>query len=170
MIFTTLFGIVNVMRSSMRSRIESLVSRALATNVFISIAVGIVATVMVQSSSITTSLMVPLAGAGVLTLRQAFPVTLGANIGTTVTAAPAAMAVTGDNAGAGVTIAVVHLLFNISGTLLVYPFEPIRRIPLYLASTLADIAVKSKRWAIFYVIGLFYGIPVIFAVLNQMLG
>ena len=170
LIFTTLFGIVNVMRSSMRSRIESLVSRALATNVFISIAVGIVATVMVQSSSITTSLMVPLAGAGVLTLRQAFPVTLGANIGTTVTAALAAMAVTGDNAGAGVTIAVVHLLFNISGTLLVYPFEPIRRIPLYLASTLADIAVKSKRWAIFYVIGLFYGIPVIFAVLNQMLG
>ena len=41
---------------------------------------------MVQSSSITTSLVVPLAGAGVLTLRQIFSFTLGANIGTTITA------------------------------------------------------------------------------------
>ena len=80
------------------------------------------------------------------------------------------MAVTGDNAAAGLTIALVHLLFNLTGTLLVYPIERIRRIPLYCATTLANVAARSKRWAILYVFLLFYGIPVAFAVLNQMLG
>jgi len=170
LIFATLIGIVKVMRSSMQSSMENLVSRALEKNALIAISLGVIATVMVQSSSITTSLMVPLAGAGVLTLRQAFPVTLGANIGTTVTALLAALAATGANAQAGLTIALVHLLFNLTATVLIYPWEPIRRIPLTCASRLADVAVDSKWLAILYVIGLFYAIPVLFAVLNEMLG
>lgn len=169
LIFATLFGIVNVMRSSMQSRMEALVSRALSKNALVAIAVGIVATVMVQSSSITTSLMVPLAGAGVLSLKQAFPVTLGANIGTTVTALLAALAVSGANAAAGLSIALVHLLFNVTGTLLVYPFEPIRQIPMRAAQRLADVAARSKRWAILYVVLLFYGIPMLFAALNEFI-
>ena len=170
LIFSTLVGIVTVMRSSMQSRIELLVSQALARNAMIAMVVGVVATVMVQSSSISTSLLVPLAGAGVLKLEHACPVTLGANVGTTVTALLAAMAATDINAGAGLTIALVHLLFNVSATVLIYPVEPVRRIPLRLARMVADVAVKSRRWAILYVIGLFYVIPVVFAVLNEMLG
>lgn len=170
LIFATLISIVRIMRSSMQERMEVLVSRALARNAWIAIAVGIIATVMVQSSSITTSLMVPLAGAGVLTLNQAFPVTLGANLGTTVTALLAALAATDQNAQAGLTIALVHLLFNLSGTILIYPYEPIRRIPLRMARGLADLAVKSKVLAIGYVALLFYAVPVLFAVFNEMLG
>ncbi|MDH3223778.1 MAG: Na/Pi symporter [Gemmatimonadota bacterium] len=170
LIFTSLVGIVKIMRSSMQSTVESLVSRALAKNAVVAMIAGVVATVMVQSSSITTSLLVPLAGAGVLTLKQAFPVTLGANIGTTVTALLAALAVSGENASAGLTIALVHLLFNLAGTLLVYPVRPIRAIPLYCAGRLADVATESKRWAIIYVLCLFYGVPAIFAFLNQVLG
>lgn len=170
MIFVTLVLIVKVMRSSMQSRMEALVSRALAKNAVIAIAVGVIATVMVQSSSITTSLMVPLAGAGVLTLRQAFPVTLGANLGTTITALLAAMAATGANAAAGLTIALVHLLFNLTGTLLIYPYPPLRSVPIRMATNLANVAVRSKAWAIAYVILLFYAIPVLFAIANEVLG
>ncbi len=170
LIFFTLVSIVRVMRSSMQSRIEALVSRALANSAWIAIIVGIVATVMVQSSSITTSLMVPLAGAGVLTLRQAFPVTLGANLGTTVTALLAALAATDVNAGAGLTIALVHLLFNLTGMAIIYPIEPLRNVPLRLARGLADLAVRSKVLAIVYVVGLFYLIPVVFAVLHETVG
>jgi sodium-dependent phosphate cotransporter len=170
LIFITLVSIVKVMRSSMQSRLEALVSRALATNAWIAIAAGIVATVMVQSSSITTSLMVPLAGAGVLTLNQAFPVTLGANLGTTVTAMLAALAATGANAQAGLTIALVHMLFNLTGIVLIYPYQPIRRLPLMMARKLADVAVRSRAWAIVYVFGLFYGVPALFAIFNQVLG
>ena len=159
LIFAALLGIVTVMRASMQSHMESLVSRALVRHALIAMIVGTVVTVMVQSSSITTSLLVPLAGAGVLKLEQAFPVTLGANIGTTVTALLAALAATDVNAAAGLTIALVHLLFNLSGTLLIYPFEPIRRIPMLLARKLADVAVRSKALAIAYVVGLFYVIP-----------
>jgi len=169
MIFATLLGIVSVMRASMQSRIEALVSRALARNAFLAIAVGIVATVMVQSSSITTSLLVPLAGAGVLALEHAFPVTLGANIGTTVTALLAALAATDENAAAGLTIALVHLLFNVTGTLMIYPFEPIRRIPITLARRLADVALKSRWWAIAYVVMLFYLVPAVVAAIHEMM-
>lgn len=170
LIFASLMAIVSVMRSAMRSRVEALVSRALGKNAVLAMMVGAVATVMVQSSSITTSLLVPLAGAGVLTLRQAFPVTLGANIGTTVTALLAALAATGENAAAGLTIAVVHLLFNLSGTLLIYPIRAIRDVPLRLAQGLADLAVRSRTLAITYVVFLFYVIPAIFAAANRMLG
>jgi sodium-dependent phosphate cotransporter len=103
-------------------------------------------------------------------LRQAFPVTVGANIGTTVTAGLAALAATGENASAGITIALVHLLFNVSATLLIFPFARIRQIPLTAAQRLADVAVDSRRYALLYVIVLFYGLPALFAVLNQMLG
>jgi sodium-dependent phosphate cotransporter len=170
LIFATLLGIVRVMRSSMQSRVEALVSRALARSPLIAMAVGVIATVMVQSSSITTSLLVPLAGAGVLTLRQAFPVTLGANVGTTVTALLAALAATDENARAGLVIALVHLNFNLTATVLVYPYEPIRAIPMRLARGLADLAVRSRVVAIGYVFALFYVVPVIFAILNELLG
>ena len=43
--------------------------------------VGILATVMVQSSSTSTSIVVGLVGAEVLTVRQAIPIIMGANIG-----------------------------------------------------------------------------------------
>ncbi|NNL29618.1 MAG: Na/Pi cotransporter family protein, partial [Gemmatimonadetes bacterium] len=88
-------------------------------------------------------------------------------LGTTVTALLAALAATDQNAQAGLTIALVHLLFNLSGTVLIYPFEPIRRIPMFLARTLADVAVRSKVLAIAYVMGLFYAVPIVFAMLTQ---
>jgi sodium-dependent phosphate cotransporter len=169
-IFVSLMAIVSVMRSAMKSRVEGLVSRAFENSAVIAMLVGVIATVMVQSSSITTSLLVPLAGAGVLTLAQAFPITLGANVGTTVTALLAALAATGENAEAGLTIALVHLLFNLSGILLIYPAERIRRIPLDAARKLADVATRSKVLAILYVVILFYGIPAAFAIFGHVFG
>ena len=169
LIFTALYLLVRVMRSAMQSRVEGLVSRGLDRSPLLAIIIGIVVTVMVQSSSITTSLLVPLAGAALITLRQAFPITVGSNIGTTVTAALAALAATGDNAAAGITIALVHLLFNLSATLLIFSWQPIRQIPLVAAQRLADIAVESRRYALLYVIMLFYGLPALLTVLNQLL-
>ncbi len=170
LIVISLTLIVRVMRSSMKARVEGLVTRALGKNPVVAMAIGAVSTVMVQSSSITTSLLVPLAGAGVLKLRQAFPVTLGANIGTTITGLLAAMAVTEGAMAAGLTIALVHLLFNLVGTLLVYPFVPIRELPLRAAESLADLAVRSKKTAITYVVLLFYVLPAALAVLNRFIG
>src|SRR5690606_28521203 len=98
---------------------------------------GLLVTMAVQSSSITTSLLVPLAASGVLSLANAYPVTLGANIGTTVTALLASLAT---NRPEALTIALVHTLFNVAGVLLFYPVPAMRRIPVALASFGAEIA------------------------------
>jgi sodium-dependent phosphate cotransporter len=169
-IFGALVLLVRTMRDAMQTRVEASLNRFLRRSETLSFVLGIVVTVMVQSSSITTSLLVPLAGAGLITLPQAFPVTLGANIGTTVTALLASMAVSGVNAQAGVTIALVHFLFNITGTLMIYPIKAIRAIPLKLAQGLADIAVNSRQWALVYVLVLFYGLPALFAFADQLFG
>ncbi|MDM5332257.1 Na/Pi cotransporter family protein [Ureibacillus composti] len=56
------------------------------TNPLMGVLVGIVVTVLIQSSSGTTVITVGLVSAGFMTLRQAIGVIMGANIGTTVTA------------------------------------------------------------------------------------
>jgi len=170
LIYIALMMLVRVMRRAMHSRVETIVGAGLHRAPLFGMLVGILVTVMVQSSSITTSLLVPLAGAGLITLQQAFPITIGANIGTTVTALLAALAVTGPNARWGVTIALVHLLFNVSATILIYPWPRIRNIPLAAARRLAGVAVRSRKYALLYVLVLFYGLPLLFAVLNRVLG
>jgi sodium-dependent phosphate cotransporter len=169
MIFTALMLLVRTLRSALGTWVELVVTRTFGRGAIAAMVVGLLVTAMVQSSSITTSLLVPLAGAGLITLEQAFPVTIGANIGTTVTALMAALAATGVNAAAGITIALVHLLFNLSGTVLIYPVKRVREIPLAAARWLADTAAKSRRWAILYVLFFFYGLPAVFAVLNNLL-
>ena len=82
----------------------------------------------------------------------------------------AALAATGQNAAAGLTIALVHLLFNVAGTALIYPVAQIRNLPLMAARKLADVAVVSRKWALIYVAALFYGLPAVFAILNKLFG
>lgn len=120
--------------------------------------VGLVVTIAVQSSSITTSIMVPLAAAGVVTLRNIFPVTLGANVGTTITALLAALASGSVDA---LTIALVHTTFNVIGILMLYPMPSVRAIPLRAAERMADLAVERHTMAVAYVITLFIVIPLI---------
>lgn len=168
-IFFALFFLVKVMRSAMHSRVEHVINSVLGSSAVVSILIGVVVTVMVQSSSITTSLLVPLAAAGLLRLEQAFPVTIGANIGTTVTALLAAMAVSGQNAGAGLEIALVHLFFNLSGLVLIYPVQIVRRVPLNLARGLTRVALWSRRWTVVWITLLFYGLPALCIVVNRFL-
>jgi len=111
--------------------------------------------VMVQSSSITTSLVVPLAGAGILTLRQIFPMTLGANIGTTITALMASMV---SNSEAALTVALAHLYFNIFGILIVWP---VRRLPIMMAEKLADVAARRRWVPVAYVAIVFFLFPLL---------
>ncbi len=167
MIYVSLFLLVKIMRSLLQTKVEGAVAGVLGRSALLAMSVGVIVTAMVQSSSVTTSLLVPLAGAGIITLAQAFPVTIGANIGTTITALLASMAVTGNNAQAGVASAIVHLLFNLCGTALIYPVKRVRNIPLAAARKLADIAVRSRWWALAYVVFLFYILPGLLAYLNQ---
>ena len=72
----------------------------------------------VQSSSITTSVLTPLVGAGVLQWEKMLPLTLGANVGTTVTALLAALV---SASADSLQVALAHLMFNITGTSSIFP-------------------------------------------------
>lgn len=166
LIFGALMLIVRVLQSALRSRAEYLLHRALGRSALLALAIGCLITALVQSSSITTSLLVPLAGVGIITLEQAFPVTIGANLGTTLTALVAALAVSGPNAQAGVEIALTHLAFNLAGTVLIYPWRPVRSFLLNLVRWFANLATRSKLLALAYLLVLFYGLPALAAFLG----
>ncbi|MBT3341407.1 MAG: Na/Pi symporter, partial [Gemmatimonadetes bacterium] len=160
--FGSLAGLIRTMRSLMLSRIEVIIHRYLFRNDVMGLIFGIVMTIMVQSSSITTSLIIPLAGAGLVTLRQIFPYTLGANIGTTVTAMLAALATQHEVA---ITVAFSHLVFNILGISIFYP---LKRLPIGLADYVGQYASQSKRHLIIFVscyISLYF-VPLLFIIFN----
>jgi len=154
-IVAALVVITKNMRVLMADRIEQWLNRVLSRSGLLGLAIGVLITAAVQSSSITTSLLVPMFGSGVLKLEAGFPIMLGANIGTTITALLAST-VTGP---AGLTIAVVHLLFNLSGTLIFFPVKLVRRVPIRLAEKLADLAVRNWIWIVVYIVGVFIVLP-----------
>lgn len=83
-------------------------------NPFLGILAGFVMTAILQSSSATTGLLIAVSATGVITFNQAYPIIFGQNIGTCVTAILSGI-------GANKTAkraAIIHLLFNITGTLL----------------------------------------------------
>ena len=157
-IFITLMYITKNMRLLIAARIENSINAALAKSALVGMGVGVVVTIAVQSSSITTSILVPLVASGILLVRNAYPITLGANIGTTVTAFLAALAT---GTVSGMTIALVHLLFNVFAIILIYPIPKIRYIPVILAEKLADVAASRKWVAIAYVGTMFIVIPIL---------
>ena len=157
-IFLTLTFITRNMRLLVADRIERSLNEALAKSGIVGMIVGLLVTVAVQSSSITTSVLIPLVASGVLMVRNAYPITLGANIGTTITALLAAL---GAGAVDGLTIAFTHTLFNIAGIVLIYSIPAVRYIPVQLAERLSEVATSHRSYALAYVAGAFILLPVI---------
>ncbi len=145
------------MRKLVADRVERSLNAVLGSGGgSVAMLLGLIITVSVQSSSITTSIMVPLAAAGVVSIHNIYPVTLGANVGTTITALLAALAASKPEA---LTVGLVHTLFNIIAILILYPITKIREIPIRLAQGLAGIAVAKPALAVAYVVTVFLIVP-----------
>jgi len=155
--FMMLYSIVKLLKSLVLKKIEGFFDQYIFNTAVKAMLFGIIITIMVQSSSITTSLVVPLAGAGVLTLRQIFPFTLGANIGTTVTALLAAITGT----VSALVAAFSHLLFNISGIVIIYCIPALRNIPLKCAEIISEQAVTKKYLPLLYLFCIFVLLPLL---------
>lgn len=166
LIFSALAYMVKIMRGLVASKLEKVLHKVFSANALFTIMIGVVITSIIQSSSITTSLLVPLLGAGIITIEHAFPITVGANIGTTITAILAAFA--GNKAG--LTIAFVHLLFNLSAAVVFYPIPFIRKIPINLAKGLASVSVKNKKFAFVYIAFVFFIIPISLVFIMDIFG
>jgi sodium-dependent phosphate cotransporter len=70
----------------------------------------------------------------------------------------------------GLEIALVHLLFNLTGMILIYPLAVTRNIPLKSARYLTKLALRSPRLTLFCVAGLFYGLPALLLFLDRVIG
>uniref|UniRef100_A0A667WYM9 Solute carrier family 34 member 2a n=1 Tax=Myripristis murdjan TaxID=586833 RepID=A0A667WYM9_9TELE len=161
--------IVKLLNSMLRGQVAVVIKKILNTDFpfpfgwvtgYIAIVVGAGMTFIVQSSSVFTSAITPLVGIGVISIERAYPLSLGANIGTTTTALVAAMASPGDTLANALQIALVHFLFNISGIILWYPV-PFTRIPIRLAKSLGNITASYRWFAAVYIICCFFIFPFI---------
>jgi sodium-dependent phosphate cotransporter len=154
-----------IMKSLMVGKAKEILHRSIGKGPLSGITSGALMTVLVQSSSTTTSLVVPLVGSGILKAKDIYPFTLGANVGTCITALIAALGVVGVNAGFALQIAIVHLLYNVIGVTLIYGLPMLRNIPLDLSYKLSVMVADTKLYGVAYIGGLFFCMPlgIIFA-------
>jgi len=148
-----------LLRAAMVGKARKALEAAIGRNREAGVLSGTIITVAVQSSSTTTSLIVPFVGAGVLTTRQIFPFTMGANIGTCITALLAATAIAGPSEVLALQIALVHLFFNIFGVLLFLYLPFLFELPIKSAAFLGELTEKNRGWAFGYILGVFFLLP-----------
>merc|ERR1711998_483575 len=129
---------------------------------YLAIGVGLLVTLAVQSSSITTSALTPLVGVGVIKIERMYPTVLGANIGTCITGVLAALAADGSKLAITLQVALCHLFFNFSGIFIFYVIWPLRALPINAAKFLGNTTAKYKWFALYYLFMCFFLIPVIF--------
>jgi sodium-dependent phosphate cotransporter len=165
LLFFSLYFLVRVMRTLVVKRAEIVLNNVISRSALLGFLAGLFFTIIVQSSSVTTSLMVPLVAAGILTVEAAFPITIGANIGTTTTAILASFA-TGNISA--IIIAFAHFLFNLTGAVCIYPIKWCRMIPIYLAKSLGNLAAEKRRYAFFYVLCVFFIIPALLILISKV--
>lgn len=167
LIFVSILYMGKLLKLAIVGQAKTLLKSAIGRGSLMGIFSGMLVTMLVQSSSTTTSLIVPLAGTGLLTLEEVYPFTLGANIGTCITALIAATAVL-NNHLAAMQIAMVHLFFNVSGVTLIYGTPFLRRLPILAAQTLAKVASQRKYIAFAYIITVFFLIPAVLLGITSM--
>ncbi|MEI9919036.1 MAG: Na/Pi symporter [Bacteroidota bacterium] len=124
---------------------------------------GLVLTAAIRSSTITTSLVVPLVAKKVIRLNQAVPFILGANIGTTITAFIAAMS----NSNIAISIAIAHFLFNGIGVIIFSAVPYVKTIPVNLAKGMGKLTIRYRLAGFVYILLTFFFIPFSLIYLNR---
>nr|VFK21596.1 MAG: solute carrier family 34 (sodium-dependent phosphate cotransporter) [Candidatus Kentron sp. LPFa]VFK28634.1 MAG: solute carrier family 34 (sodium-dependent phosphate cotransporter) [Candidatus Kentron sp. LPFa] len=167
LIFLAITFLSKLLRKVMVGQAKKTLQCAINCGPVSGIASGTAVTMLVQSSSTTTSLIVPLAGSGVLSTREVYPFTLGANIGTCITSLLASTAVSGPYAIFALQIALVHLTYNVLGVMVIFGLEFLRELPIKAAELLATLSAERKSIGVAYVLGIFFVIPSIFILTTQ---
>jgi sodium-dependent phosphate cotransporter len=149
----------------LRAKSPETFSRFFFKNPLKSFTWGLLTTAAIRSSTVTTSVVVPIVAKRVVSLKLAAPFIMGANMGTTITAFIAATL--NSNTSGGITIAIAHLLFNFTGVLLFFPIRVLRKLPIELASYLGKLTLKYRLVGFVYILVTFFFIPFALIFLNQ---
>jgi len=168
MILLVISSMGQILRKLLVGRARDIMHAAVGRGPIAGMVSGTAITMLVQSSSTTTSLIVPVAGTGVFTIQQIYPFVLGANIGTTITALLAVTAISGPMADTALAIALVHLFFNVFAIAILYGIPFTRNIPIQMAETLANLAMRSKWYVVAYIAGVFFVIPLLLIAISRL--
>jgi len=158
-------GLVKVLKSMLLGGSEEIIKKATAVNGYVSMAIGCGITMAVQSSSVTTSVLTPIVGVGIVSVEQMYPLTLGANVGTTITSILAGLVAETSDA---MQVALAHFFFNIFGILIWYPVPIMRAVPIKMCKALG----KATRWwrgfPFLYITVVFFFIPLVLLGLSSL--
>ena len=123
---------------------------------------GLIVTILVQSSSATTSMVVPLAALGFFSVRKVLPFIMGANIGTTTTALLAATGAVGQPGfHDGMTIALCHVFLNVLAVVLATVIPGVQGSILGAAGWLAERAALRPVALLVYLVTLVVVTPAV---------
>jgi len=154
-----LFTCIKIISKLLYNRLIGKARKKFETTVFSStfrsLSWGLLITSAVQSSSLTTSLIVPLVATGKVKLIRAFQFILGANIGTTITALIAALF----QSKIAIEIALVHLLFNSAGVLLFVCIPYFSKLLVYAAEAMGVYTLRLRIVGFIYIILTFFLFP-----------
>ncbi|KAL3916000.1 MAG: hypothetical protein SGILL_005379 [Bacillariaceae sp.] len=153
-----LVALVALLRMVLLGASRRIIYKATKMNGVLAIMIGIGVTVLVQSSSATSSALVPLAGVGVLKLENMYPLLIGADIGTTFTALMAALV---SSKLESLQIALAHVFFNVTGAVLWYPLPFMRHFLFALARRLGVITRHWRGFPAFFILIVFFVIPLL---------
>ena len=134
---------------------EDKLQRYIFTNTGMSFLWGTLITGLIQSSSISTSLVVPFVATGKISLKRIAPFIMGANVGTTITAFIAVFFRSYEL----VSIAMVHLIFNMVGVIIFLPFPFTRHLIVRLAEKFGELAANFRIAVLIYILMIFFVIP-----------
>lgn len=154
-----LFGTVKVISKLLYNRLIGSARKSLEKLMFDtkfkSFGWGLLLTSIIQSSSLTTSLIVPLVATGKVQLRKAFQFILGANLGTTITAIIAALF----KSEAAISLALAHFLFNFIGVTIFLLIPALNQIPTYLSDKLGYFTLRNRIIGFSYILLTFFLLP-----------
>lgn len=154
-----LFGSVKVLSKLLYNRLigsaRKNLEKLMFDTKFKSFGWGLLLTSVIQSSSLTTSLIVPLVATGKIQLRKAFQFILGANLGTTITAILASLF----KSEAAISLALAHFLFNLIGVSIFLFIPALNRIPTFLSDRLGYFTLKSRIIGFSYILLTFFILP-----------
>lgn len=159
----------NILTALLVGKAQEILYAALGKNAFVGVLSGATITTLVQSSSTTTALTVPLAASGKFEVRTLFPFVVGANIGTTVTGLIAAFSASGAEAEAAMAGALVHTLFNTFAAILILGIPFMRKLPPLCSDWLAELATKNKLYVVAWIGGIFFILPILAVVISNAL-
>ncbi|WP_080796761.1 Na/Pi symporter [Corynebacterium pacaense] len=135
---------------------------------FLGFGAGALFTVLVTASSVTVASMLPFAVSGTMKRRAILPVILGANVGTTLTALLATLAVVGDNGEFALRAALIHVLINLTGALVVLGIPKLGDAICLLSAATAKVARRSYSISLAVILGLYIAVPALVLVIYTM--